>query len=312
MTKNELINDMNFRLRCIDYGLNWMNFEIFNFRNGDSVIAMVIPNKEIYILFDKNYNTICIEKSDAISDYEDLKYFVELKYNIYCDCSEYVSLYENQFGYPFQNFSLKNILDLTNRINTEETNHGHSSEFYVNGDLIIGDNDETYIGLLSYIKFIGEQIKQYYLSAYQMKMIGFDYPDVYSYVNSIITNINECVNQSIENNIRPYPVNILTYIGQNNKNIEQYNYYLYNIINLLIKEKGYKVKRGIEYYKEIEPTEKITEDLSILSTKLLKILEVSDEEVKQKIDYTHATLEIECIDLNSWIEDKSKTKTKSK
>ena len=146
-----------------------------------------------------------------------------------------------------------------------------------------------------------------------MKILGFDYPDIHSYIKKLMYNIRTCINCNIEIGRRPSPVDILKYIGQNNKDIELYDHYLYNIIDLLLKQKGYKIKSGFEHYREIEPTDKSTADLSILSTNLLKILEVTDEEVKQKIDNINETFEIGCIDLNSWIEDnKSKIKTKSK
>ena len=305
MKRQELINDMNFKKKCCEYGLDWMNFEIY----GD-IILVNTPDKWVYVLLDKNYNTIGVhrvkitnmhlEKNEITSGYNNI-------YNLIDQSEGYC------FPYPFQNLSLKQIISLSNRINIDETNHGHSSEFYVNGDLIIGDNNKTYICLLSYIKFLGGQIEKYFLNSYQMKILGFDYPDIHSYIKKLMYNIRTCINCNIEIGRRPFPVDILKYIGQNNKDIELYDHYLYNIIDLLLKQKGYKIKSGFEHYREIEPTDKSTADLSILSTNLLKILEVTDEEVKQKIDNINETFEIGCIDLNSWIEDnKSKIKTKSK
>ena len=304
MTKQELINDMNFRRKCCEYGLDWMNFEIY----GD-VILLNTPSKWVYVLLDKNYNTIAVHKVEFYNMHLDKK-------EITNDYDEIYNLIDESVGcclpFPFQNLSLKQIVNLSNRINIYESNHGNSSDITINGDMIIGENDKTYIGLLSYIKFIGIQIEQYFLNCYQMKILNFDYPDIHPYIKHTMHNIKKCIDYNIEIGRRPFPVNVLEYIGQNNKNIEQYDHYLFNIIALLLKEKGYKIKGGFKHYREIEPTEKNTEDLSVLSTNLLKILEVSDEEVKQKIDNIHATFEIECIDLNSWIEDKSKIKTKSK
>lgn len=304
MTKQELINDMNFRRKCCEYGLDWMNFEIY----GD-VILLNTSNKYVYVLLDKNYNTIGIHKVEFANMHLTKQQITDGYNEIYnlIDESEGYC-----FPYPFQNLSLKQIVNLSNRINIYGSNHGHSSDFTINGDMIIGENDKTYICLLSYIKFMGIQIEEYFLNSYKMKILGFDYPDIHSYIKNTMYNIRQCVNDNIKIGRRPFPVDVLEYIGQNNKDIELYNHYLYNIIDLLMKEKGYKIKGGFKHYREIEPTEKNTEDLSVLSTNLLKILEVSDEEVKQKIDNIHATFEIECIDLNSWIEDKSKIKTKSK
>ena len=304
MTKQELINDINFRRKCCEYGLDWMNFEIY----GD-VILLNTPSKWVYVLLDKNYNTIAVHKVEFHNMHLDKK-------EITNDYNEIYNLIDESMGcclpFPFQNLSLKQIVNLSNRINIYGSNHGNSSDITINGDMIIGENDKTYIGLLSYIKFIGIQIEQFFLNCYQMKILNFDYPDIHPYIKHTMYNIKKCIDYNIESGRRPFPVDVLEYIGQNNKNIELYDHYLYNIIDLLMKEKGYKIKAGFKHYREIEPTEKNTEDLSILSTNLLKILEVSDEEVEQKIDNIHATFEIECIDLNSWIKDKSKTKIKSK
>lgn len=296
---------MNFRRKCCEYGLDWMNSEIY----GD-VILLNTPSKWVYVLLDKNYNTMAVHKVEFHNMHFEKK-------EITSDYDEIYNLIDESVGcclpFPFQKLSLKQIVDLSNRININVTNHGHSSDIIVNGDIVSGENDKTYIGLLSYIKFLGIQIEQYFLNSYQMKMLDFDYPDIHPYIKHTIYNIRKCIDCNIEIGRRPFPVDILKYIGQNNKDIELYDHYLYNIIDLLMKEKGYKIKSGFEYYREIEPTEKNTEDLSILSTNLLKILEVSDKEVKQKIDNIHATFKIEHIDLNSWIQqDKSKTKTKSK
>ena len=65
--------------------------------------------------------------------------------------------------------------------------------------------------------------------------------------------------------------------------------------------------------KKIEKTENEIEDLSLLSTKLLTLLEVSDEELKQRLDYLHKTYDMKCIDLSAWIEKReAKKRTKIK
>lgn len=295
MTKNELINDMNFRFRCCDYGLNWDDFEAYG-----EVIILNTSKKGIYVLLDKNYNTIGIHKVEFanmhLSKEQLADGYTEL-YNLVDKDSGY------SFPYPFQNFSLKQIVEISNRIEIHETNHGHSSNILVNGDIVSCDNDVNYPGLLSYIKFLGEQVKQYFLNAYQMKMMGFDYPDVYSYVRSLMNNVNECIENNIKNNNRPFPVNVIEYLGQDRKSVEKYNHALYNIIDLLMKEKGFKIKGGFKHYKEIEPIEKNVEDLSIISINLLKILELSDEDLNKKMEEICKTMKVRYIDLKTWLEE---------
>lgn len=298
MTRNELINDMNFRFKCSEYGLDWMNFEICG-----EVIILNTPKRGNYVLFDKNYNTIGVHKMEFANMFlskEDIAEGYTELYNLVDEASGCC------FPYPFQSFSLKQIVELSNRICIHETNHGHSSDVLVNGDIVNGDNDEDYIGILSYIKFLGEQIQEYFLNAYQMKMMGFDYPDVYSYVRSLIDNTIECIEKNIAKGNRPFPIDVLEYLG-NKSGIEKYNHALFNIINLLMKERGVKAKSGVKHYKEIEPTKKSTEDLSTLSINLLKILELSDEDLDKKVARIRETFKVENIDLKAFLEEKTQT-----
>lgn len=260
MTKKELKNDMKFICKYLNYGL-YGDFEIYK-----DTIILNSPIKDIYVLFDKDYNTIGIHKVEPKTKHLTMEEISELYTNLYNLVDEKKNYC---FSYPFQNFSLKEIIDISDRIHVK-----HSSEIFVNGDLVINEDNENYINLLLYIKFLGEQIKQYFLNAYQMKIMGFDYPDVYEYVNRLIANINMCIDDNIKNNRRPLPIDIINYLGQERKNIDKYNYALYNIIDLLLKEKGFKLKNGFYYRREIEPTNQEVEDLSVLANNLLKLLEL--------------------------------------
>lgn len=273
MEKQIIMNDMDFRFKCLEYGFDWSKFEIIN-----DVIVLKSPAKNIYVFFDKNYNTIGIYSSLEDNKEWDIEDIVKLYGELYNDIEE-------KTPYPFQNYSLKQIVDLANRINIYETNHGHSSEMVVNGDLVKAESEEDkiYVGLLTYVKFLGLEIQNYYLNKYQMLALGFEYPDIYSYLNQITTNIGRLIDDSIVQDKRPFPTDILRYLGRNNKkdNLSYINWF-YDIINLLLKEKGIKVKGGFENYKELDFTSS-SGDLSLLANKLLKFLELSDEELEEKI-----------------------------
>ena len=204
--------------------------------------------------------------------------------------------------YPFESFSLKQIVDISNRVEIIETNHGHSSDMIVNGNLVDGENNMTYIGLLSYIKILGNEIKEYYLNSYHMCMMGFDYPNVFTYINAFMDNIDECINKSINDSERPFPIDILRYTGKT-KLLDEYGTPLYGVIDLLMRQKGVQAKSGFEHYKEIEPVSESDVDLSILSGKLIKILEVTDEEVKRNREDSFTNMKWNHIDLNSWLND---------
>ena len=294
MNKEKLINDINFKVACRNYGLYWENFEVY-----DDVIIINSPKAGIYVLLDKNYNIIGVHKVKPatmhLSKCEIARGYNEL----------YSTLNEDdkfKLHYPFESFSLKQIVDISNRVEIIGTNNGRSSDMMVNGNLVNWESDDTYIGLLSYIKILGNEIKEYYLNSYYMYMMWFDYPDVFTYINAFMDNIDECINKSINDNQRPFPIDILRYMGKT-KFLDEYGSALYDVIDLLMRQKGVKAKSGFEHYKEIESVSKSDEDLSNLSSKLIRILEVTDEEVKRNREDSFTNMKWNHIDLSSWLND---------
>ena len=298
MAKNDLINDMKFRRKCGAYGLDWGTFNIL-----DDIIVLPSPKENILVLLDEHYNTVGIyDKND------DLRKLLSAE-KIIKGIKELYEITYVKFPYPFQNFSLKQIVDLANSIYIDETNHGHSSDMFVNGEMVNDEYDSVYIALLSYIKFLGEQIEQYFMNLYQMKMMGLEYPNVYQYISSLMSNIDECINTNIKKGNRPIPIDVIEYLGQDRDTIDMYEHELYRVIDLLLKQKGIKIKSGFEHYRELEMTEKDTSDLSEISKRLLKILEVPDEEVQLRYQENSKTHEFKEINLQEWLlEDINKTK----
>lgn len=282
MKREDIEKDIKFRQECSKYGLNWEYFNVVTCGNNDYVILLNMPNRNIYVLLDKNYNTIGVEQFNSHRDYNAIERFAREKYNAYRNFTDKMPFGEN-FGYPFEKFTLKQIIDLANRIEVIETNHGHSLNIIVNDELYHrnSEKDDVYFQLLLYIKFLGEEINQFFLYSYHMLMLGYEDLDVYLYIRYLIKNINECINSNINKYRRTYSCNILSYIGQNNNELK-FNGILDNVANLLIKDKGYKSK--VNRPGEIEPIKLIEnkQDLSILATQLLKILELSNEDLKMK------------------------------
>lgn len=283
MTKNALINDMKFRHKCSNYGLDWEDFNII-----DDTIVLNTFKDNILVLLDEHYNIIGIyDKNKDISKVVDIEKRIK----------EIKELYKNTYvkiPYPFENLSLKQIVEISNRVYIHEINQGHSSELFVNGEIVNDGDNNIYVCLLAYIKFIGKQIEDYFKNLYQMKMMGLDYPSVYTYVKGLIDNINKCIIENIGKGNRPFPIDIIKYLGQDVKKISQYNHELHKIINLILKENG--INSEINNYKE-------NTNLTDTSTKLLKILEVSDEEVEQRYQETNKTFEMKKINLTSWLSE---------
>lgn len=269
MEKNEIMNDIAFKQQCRKYGIYWENCEVY-----DNVILLNTPIKDLYVIFDKNYNTIAIDKLE--SDMQQSKIdFAKRKYYKYCNFTD-IFPFGEEFDYPFEDFTLKNIIDLYDKIEIMETNHGHSLSIKINGKWYDRESKEheNYFRLLSYIKFLGEEIKRYFLFTYHLQILGCKVPNVYEYVRNLISQINNSIDFFIENNKRPWPSYILSNIGQNPKEID-FDELLYDVIDLLLNDKGFRIKWGSP--DEIEELDKPDQksNLSLLATQLLEILDLS-------------------------------------
>ena len=191
--------------------------------------------------------------------------------------------FEDGFDYPFEKFTLKHIIDLSNRVEIMETNHGHTICTRVNGycyDRNYGTNDGEF-QLLSYIKFLGEEIKLYFLNYYHMQTLGFEVPNIYEYVRTLMARLNDCIEFHLDHNRRPSPSYILSGLGQNYRELKM-DGILYDVADLLMSQKGYKVKSGSPDEIEMIESSKERKDLSLIAQDLLQILELSDEELKIK------------------------------
>lgn len=294
MTKEKVLNDYNFRFRCSEYGIDDSDFELCN-----DVIILNTPKKGLYVLMNKKYDTIGIHETEFsnmhLTQREIAEGYMELH-----------DMVDEKLGcilpYPFQNLSLRQIVELGSRIEIIPTNHGHSSYLMVNAQCVDEKTSKNYFGLLAYIQFLSEQIRLYYLNAYRMKLMGFNYPDIYSYIKAIMNSINNCINNSIENETRPFPRDVLTYLGENQSKIDSHDHHLYRIISLLLKDKGYRIKRGTKDYTKIEETEKNSEDLSLLAHNLLKLLDEPEDEIAKRWE----SKKFGRINLNEYFESDSK------
>ena len=304
MNKDNIIKDKYFRRACVSYNIDSQDFSIV-----ENTIVLKSPKENIVVLLDENYNTIGIcDKNDVIVTGITTEKIVKA----------YRDLYESSDGRlpePFQDLSLKQLVDICDRVNIYSTNHGHSSQMLVNGETVNDEYGNVYVSLLSYIRFLGEMVYQYYINLYQFKMMELEYPDVYQYINGLVSNIDQCIDSHISKDERPFPVDILRYLGIDSKQMEQYDHELYGTIDLLLHKKGKKIVGGYDHYKELEDYTGEIGDLRSLSNDLLKILEVTKEEVEERYIKSCETFETNEVNLESFLSkknDKSLTLTNSK
>ena len=268
--KEVIMNDMDFRRKCHSLGIRWDNFSIGE-RYGNEPITIVVgtANKDVFVLMDEEYNVIGAHRFNKTDKERSLYNAIYNARSIY------------NYIYVLYDLTIRDIVELSNRVELTEQNHGHSFRMIVNGEDVDMDYGKHYIELLSYIKFLGKKIENYYSNLYKAKMLGIEYPNVISYVISLVNNIDNCINESIEENKRPWPIEILAHIGDNDYDIDQNIYSLYKIIDLLLYEKGYKIGSGNNYL-NLEAIEEKKEDLYEKSSDLLSLLDTSKEEVKER------------------------------
>lgn len=256
MANNEVKEDLKLIRRCSEYGLDIEDAEVF-----DDVITVKTPKEELYVLFDKDFNTIGIEENI----FNDTRTFAEDFYEEYCRFCDVLPRGKN-FGYPFESFTLRDFIHIGNNTDIFRTNNGKSTTTTIKIDgkrkLIDRENNEEYVELLGYIKFISEEIQKYFLISYRMQMMGYEFPDVYEYVRRLIEKINENINESIKNNENPLPYNILSSLGMDNSEIGPI-YQLYDTIDVIMREKEQK------------------EDLTPLTDELLRVFEI-DENIRRR------------------------------
>ena len=147
MTKNELINDMSFRQKCGKYGLDWNNFKIYYVDDDEYVILLYTQRNDNYVLFDKNYNTICTKRTDWCKTEIGTFRFVVHEYSKY-STNTYTYLNGENMGYPFEDYTLKNFVDISNRIEIMEINHGHSIDIKINGEWYNDKQNNDYLQLV--------------------------------------------------------------------------------------------------------------------------------------------------------------------
>lgn len=263
--KNVVIDDVRFKRACCEYGLKFDKCEVYG-----EVTLVPTSVSDLYVILDENYNVISVSKKEHFS--LDNEKFAKDIYKKYCTNNIM------GFGFPFDRYSLKNFIDLSNRVDIIETNHGHSLKSRINGAWFYRESaeNEEYFQLLSYTKFMGERIKEYNLMSYHMQIMGFEMPDVYSYARNIIDKINNCVWENVRRKNRTWPRDIINSIGLDYQKIECFGV-LFDISDLLMREVGMQVKSGQPDELEIVPMSNSRKNFSAVSSNLFKLLDVPED-----------------------------------
>ncbi len=275
MTKEELMKDGDFQFVCRSYGLDGTSFDLYG-----EVIAVNSPKEDIVALFNQNYQLfdVCqLNLSDKNHTREEV---------IEQQCRESLQKSSStSYGvlpYPFQEFSLKEIMNLSRKIIIHELNHGLSFNVLFNQCIQGSKYGETYQEILLYITFLGNEIQHYFCQYYRAKLLGFDFPDVYSYIHGVVANIHLCIDDYCQKkNKRPHVHQVLAYLGQFHFH-EFTDITIEGIISLLMKEKGFRVIPSSE--DSVESTQVEDNDISTMISYLLGIeQQLSSEKMPSQI-----------------------------
>ena len=230
MDKVELQNDIKFRYICSAFATNYWNYDFEIYGN---VIKLNSQKKGIYTLIDEYYNVIGVYTDELSLKHQTKEELTDKIAKIYIKYSSNVNK-NGQYILPsiFGGFSLKDIQCLSNRIEILPTNHGHSTDMTINFQKVdrIDEDDVSKVCFyyLAYISFLGSYLKQYFQKSFHMKSLGFDYPDVYDYLNNLVSNIEK----GIENIDRSPVADISVSIGETGRKfLDEYSNVLYQIIH---------------------------------------------------------------------------------
>ena len=194
-------------------------------------------------------------------------------------------------------------MNIAKRIDFSSCNHGRSLRMIVNGNMVDMEQKSSYVGLLAFIKFLGIKIEEYYQGLYKAKILDLKYPTVTEYLNAILNNIWEYIDLCIKENREPTPVGLLASIGENRNEIEYFYSLLHAVIDYTLYELHYKISSD-GYNKTLEHIER-EENLLVKADNLYALLDVSKEDVRERIDEVNKGSGYKIINLEKELSRKS-------
>ena len=170
--------------------LNECNIKIGEIRKYENCILTYLPESQIAILMDSNYNIFKVEKVGEIGNDFQMEMYANTSYFTYAKEKE---IQQSKFTFPFGNYTLKDLIDLSSMIKVRDC----SLTVSINGQQYKYDKSND-MKLLMFIEIIGECIKNYFIYQIHLNSINIATPDVREYINSLIRAINNIVKNSTD------------------------------------------------------------------------------------------------------------------
>lgn len=260
LKKEDIINNKKFISRCEYYGLDYRNIEIIN-----DIIVLSTTNNNLYILFDGNFNIIDVAKTRNNGKF------------VISKVSNTIPLGEN-----FEYINPQLIIKVANRVILSEKDQGRSlkikiADSYVNE---IIKEQEYFLQIISYIKFLGEELEKFFLNSYHLALvIDNDIPDSELYLQGLIKKINEYIDLCINKNQEPSPDKLLKYLGQN-KPDNLHKLMLKDVINLITKDKGYVFDNKTNKFEKINSD--IKENYTEIYNQLIELANLTEQDIIER------------------------------
>ena len=270
MKKTELMDSFDFRNVCTNaFGIKYPRFNIY-----DDMVVLQTTSEDVIAILDTEANIVGVHRKGVNSILTDKEIA-----NMY---SYFYSNPDKENGislpYPFENYSVKQLQQLANKISFHSTNRGRSFEVMVNEQEIIKTQGDKQADLLGCITFLDNIIYDYQVQDYRLKLLGLQHENFYQYLHRVVCRVEECIDEFIAKGRKPSPVNILEYIG--NINILD-EHCIYMLIDVLLRKRGYK-PAGQDRIEKLAKKE--DGSLTAQADELLCLLDVPEEVIQDRVD----------------------------
>ena len=226
----------------------------------DDIIVVPVKGGALHLVFDKDCNILGIDNINNPDYYKPWKdYFID-KYSPNKKDEE-DDMFLDLMSDSFTSYSLGMIQNISNKT------YFSTKNCFFKGKLI----DDKYLEeLLSYFAFLGEEIKFYSQVNFWMQKMGYEVPNIPTYIGSIMDELDHYIDYCINLNKRPFECDFISSIGQSNLSINPN--IIINLFNQVLREKGYEIDYEKNCLKRIEKEDKNDIDISDISMRLIKLM----------------------------------------
>ena len=227
LTIEQVKQDFKFFCICYKYGLNKDDVMLHN-----NIIIIPAIKKGTYFFLNDQFEVIEIHSQrDELS--KEALFDLADKYK---DKYEYKDNEKENYPYPCEHLSMKDIFEVGRNIQVEGYEYGYSTLKY--NSIEIKDDNNEILNILYYIKFLYDAIKEYTEYSFKAAMNYYSHPTIYNYMYRLMESINQVIEEQARLGKTIKPKDVLSYVGITNGALDTYFEVLY-IIELIGKKNGY-------------------------------------------------------------------------